>query len=910
MRRSTVSSRRPLVLRCGAVTLGGALLALGLGIASCTQDFDQFSVDESATSSGGAAGSTATGGAGGSTAGSAQGGSSSGGDSGSDVSTGGTAGTTSGGSAGVGGVGGSAGAGGTAGAAGDGGGDVDCGADLKLCDGECVPDDDPATGCGGDSCDPCGDSNGTVSCSLSNACAIVCDSGFANCNGDTADGCEANLDEDINNCGSCGGVCMVPNATAACVAEECEVDQCDPGWEDCDGDPTTGCETNTDGDPTACGSCTNDCTAQAGDWICNSGSCESSMCPTGFGNCEGNGCITNLNTSSSHCGFCGNSCSDLPNAVGTCQSGTCEVVTCIGNFADCDGLAVNGCERNLDEDVDHCGACDRACSDAGVASKSCNAGVCTSQCNADVGNCTQPTAPTADDGCETSLLDDEDNCGACARACSGGNVAQRACTAGVCTSSCDADWGNCQTPDGSGPDDGCETSITSDTSHCGACGRACSMNGAALLACSGGLCTPSCQSNRADCSQPSAPAPDDGCETNTATDSDNCGSCGRACSLTNASATSCNGGSCFPSCEAGALNCVTPPAGFPDDGCETDPDTDVDHCGACNRACGFANVASRSCAGGLCNSTCSGSFDNCSTPAAPANDNGCETNVAIDAANCGGCGQACSTVNSTNQTCSGGTCNHQCSGTFRDCNGALPGASDDGCEVDIDSDPDNCGACARACSGAGVEAIICSAGTCASSCDPGFGNCSTPSAPTPDDGCETNVGSSQSNCGGCGNNCGAQNGLVCGNNTTGICDCGGSNGRCDTSGGAGECKGSGLCECDRVGEDVLCRPGEYCVDDSGAFQNRCSCNGGAACTSSQVCCEDAGCTNINTSASHCGACNHPCAPGFVCDGGSCECNGNGDCNGGSAGTCTGGLCQCAGGSCGNGERCLPDGSCG
>jgi hypothetical protein len=36
---------------------------------------------------------------------------------------------------------------------------------------------------------------------------LVCNAGFANCNGIYSDGCEVNTQTDNNNCGGCGIVC-------------------------------------------------------------------------------------------------------------------------------------------------------------------------------------------------------------------------------------------------------------------------------------------------------------------------------------------------------------------------------------------------------------------------------------------------------------------------------------------------------------------------------------------------------------------------------------------------------------------------------------------------------------------------------------------------------------------------------
>ena len=60
------------------------------------------------------------------------------------------------------------------------------------------------------------------------------------------------------------------------------------------------------------------------------------------------------------------------------------------------------------------------------------------------------------DGCETDVRVTTSHCGACGRACSEVNVDQLGCKDGVCRSTCDSGWVNKDRPE-TGPDDGCET---------------------------------------------------------------------------------------------------------------------------------------------------------------------------------------------------------------------------------------------------------------------------------------------------------------------------------------------------------------------------------------------------------------------------------------------------------------------
>lgn len=84
---------------------------------------------------------------------------------------------------------------------------------------------------------------------------------------------------------------------------------------------------------------------------------EDCACPSATGDCDGleaTGCEVDLLQDPDHCGACGNSCGE-----GRCAGGRCE---CNEGFADCDGLAETGCEAELAWDSSHCGSCGRDCS--------------------------------------------------------------------------------------------------------------------------------------------------------------------------------------------------------------------------------------------------------------------------------------------------------------------------------------------------------------------------------------------------------------------------------------------------------------------------------------------------------------------------------------------------------------------
>jgi hypothetical protein len=54
--------------------------------------------------------------------------------------------------------------------------------------------------------------------------------------------------------------------------------------------------------------------------------------------------------------------------------------------------------------------------------------------------------------------------------------------------------------------------LNADGANCGACGRPCSLAGAASSMCNGGVCAPTCNPGSYDVHAPKAPLPDDGCD--------------------------------------------------------------------------------------------------------------------------------------------------------------------------------------------------------------------------------------------------------------------------------------------------------------------------------------------------------------------------------------------------------------
>ena len=269
-------------------------------------------------------------------------------------------------------------------------------------------------------------------------CGVTCDVGRGDCDGDADNGCETDVRTALAHCGTCGTACPSPaNAAATCAAGRCGL-TCAAGYANCDGDAANGCETDLRTTATSCGRCGAVCTVSGGTPACIDGACTIATCGGSFANCDGvsgNGCETDTRSAAGHCGACGRACPAAPNATPTCAASACGT-RCSPSFADCDAAAANGCETDTRNSVVHCGACGRACA-VNNGTAGCSGGVCVvAGCDAGKGNCDGSAA----NGCETDLATSPTHCGACgvvgAETCDGRDnscdgVADNGCPAGL-----------------------------------------------------------------------------------------------------------------------------------------------------------------------------------------------------------------------------------------------------------------------------------------------------------------------------------------------------------------------------------------------------------------------------------------------------------------------------------------------
>jgi hypothetical protein len=156
---------------------------------------------------------------------------------------------------------------------------------------------------------------------------VACNSGYADCNGKSDDGCEADLSQN-EHCGSCDNAC---SARRTCSAGICS---CPEGTHDCNGE----CVSN--GAASSCGASCTPCPVPAhASAVCTAGRCDIS-CDSGYSACGGH-CLTSF-TDDDNCGSCGNACG----ADQGCQDGkcvackvgdACEFSECRNGQVQCDG---------------------------------------------------------------------------------------------------------------------------------------------------------------------------------------------------------------------------------------------------------------------------------------------------------------------------------------------------------------------------------------------------------------------------------------------------------------------------------------------------------------------------------------------------------------------------------------------
>ncbi|MBN9165372.1 MAG: hypothetical protein BGO98_21520 [Myxococcales bacterium 68-20] len=331
----------------------------------------------------------------------------------------------------------------------------------------------------------------------------------------------------------------------------------------------------------------------------------------------------------------------------------CPSSTCPPGFTTCPNSRFP-CDINLRTDLSNCGACGAACPTRDLgADFACVEGSCVMTCTTD-GIPKLDCDGIIDNGCEVTL-GTNDNCTGCGEKCEDPEK--------PCTRRRDGKPGcGCGGSDVYCPLSGACVDLRDNDQNCGACGNQCDpRNGGestppnAYYGCINGECGRlKCFPTWADCDGD----PSNGCETDLF-DPNNCAGCGTVCDSTEG-------------CQADEFyqpRCVMCPEG------ET----------YCPTSCGIVVKPGRSVCTGECR------------------------NLATDPQSCGACGFSCGLkpdgvrpVDYASPVCSFGSCDFACDQGRADCNGN----QSDGCEVDTNSDPRNCGGCRIECNAVAGQACV------------------------------------------------------------------------------------------------------------------------------------------------------------------------------------------------------------
>jgi len=311
--------------------------------------------------------------------------------------------------------------------------------------------------------------------------------------------CDVDLRSDPKNCGACGAACPMRTSTESfdCIEGRCVL-QCNAEREDCDGVIDNGCEADLRSDD-HCGSCGNKCAEDApcirqpptNQKVACGCTAPNSYCKPDF---PWQDACVDLRYADNNCGACGNVCDPtggfgappaLPNTQYGCGDGECGKFKCMEGYADCNmdigQPNSDGCETRLSTH-DNCGQCGDNCHARGM------------NCVLELFKGVACRCPAGENFCGISFTEpfigmcanfatDEQNCGACWRACPGPTTrSQGVCEYGECKLECAERWADCN----GNVNDDCEVDIYSDPQNCGGCGIACDI--AAGQACAGGRC--------------------------------------------------------------------------------------------------------------------------------------------------------------------------------------------------------------------------------------------------------------------------------------------------------------------------------------------------------------------------------------------------------------------------------------
>ncbi len=587
-----------------------------------------------------------------------------------------------------------------------------CASGQTLCGDTCVD-----LTSNGDSCGACGNDCAPGTVCNAGACAVACNGGATQCGNSCVNlaldpsncgacGATCTTGRVCSNF-KCGDTCAAGLTLCTQVGSHAGV-TADGGAADAGGLAVC---VDDSADPNNCGRCGLVCPAGQ---LCSNGSCATS-CQVGLVECNGRcvdptsngdycgataGCGADAGSAGTVCPS-GHVCTTGPLGVGTCAT-TCAAGqvncggTCIDPTSDRDNCGATGdCVTTANDTANSAGVtcgtgqvCTKGSQGTGVCAVSCLAGQV--ECG---GTCIDPLIDPRYCGAVGSCKADGNTTGGVAdgpgSSCPDGQL----CSKGACVPNCPVGQidcgGRCVDPQ-------------TDNAYCGASG-ACTgtSDGTDCTKISGTICSASscqltCESGQVDCN---------GICIDPTSDSTHCGVnalCGGGAASSVAgvcpSGTLCTAGtgglgSCATACAASQVNCG---------GTCVDPTSDENHCGAtsgCGTSGGSTGTvcpAGESCQNGSCSASCGANLTGCGSACVD------ESN---DPSHCGDCNTVCNGANATN-VCRSQVCAiHSCNAGYADCNGTVA----DGCESNRATDAANCGACGNVC----AAGKVCTAGACA-----------------------------------------------------------------------------------------------------------------------------------------------------------------------------------------------------
>ena len=342
--------------------------------------------------------------------------------------------------------------------------------------------------------------------------------------------------------------------------------------------------------------------------------------------------------------------------------------------------------------------------------------------------------------------------------------------------------------------------------------------------------------------------------------------------------------------------------------------SDPSNCGKAGNVCPTVSNGTATCTNGVCSATCVAGY--ASNPAVTTTN--CSIDIETDPANCGKVANACPAIMNGTATCVGGVCGATCAA------GYAPAANEGpNCNVDLGTDPDNCGAPGAVCPAVSNGTSTCTNGMCTVTCAMGYA--STPGSTTPN--CSIDLSTDPDNCGKIAMTCAT--GATCQN---GMCVCPGTevvcNGVCvneqsdpNDCGGCGKVCPVAMPVCSAGICTIICAPGTTACtpntcDNLTNDPKNCGmcgfvCPAGASCVNSMcdcptgdIVCNDT-CVNDQTNPNDCGGCGKVCPTGANCVAGNCACpTGDVLCNG----VCVNEMndpnnCDGCGKVCANGTTC-------